>query len=280
METLGTSESFLDNMYKDVATLIEAGLALDTDLMELELKRNELKRLRLSLTGGIRLAKMKFFDAIGQKYRLVKNRTDTQNPYIDDIVLSEELMVLKEPECFYIPEEDVVAQLPETKLLDIASEEKVLEKRLTLGEVLPQIGLGAAYGYSRAINDRFNGIVFAMLKIPVSDWGKTSRRLKRLDYEIQKTRSDNEHLRDMLILQVRSLWLDLNVAWENVSLAREAVELAQKKSDRMLDQYESGLVTLSDVLESRALLRSAIDADTDARTAYATVLMAYLSRMP
>ena len=280
MNTLEASEAFLANLSKDAAVSVEAGLALDTDLMQVELKRNELRRMRLSLAGGIRLTKMALFDAIGQNYSLVKTVSDTVKPYIDDIILSEDLSDLKPPEEYHLPEEDMLEGLSEAKLLDMSVEEKKLQKKMALGDALPQIGIGAAYGYSRLFNSRSNGIVFGMLKIPLSDWGKVSHRLRRLDYEMQKTSNDREYLKGRLLLQIRSLWLDLNIAWEDVLLAQEGVSLARKSADMMLEQYEAGLVTFSDLLESRARLRSAADALTDAEADYASALTAYQLRRP
>lgn len=275
--TLDASEAFLANLSADVAAAAEAGLVLDTDLMQVELKRNELKRLRLSLTGGIRLAKMNLLDAIGQDYSLIPALAGSNKPHIDSVFLSGKVSCLRAPGEYHVPEEEILEGLSEARLLDMSVEEKTLRKNMTLGDALPQVGVGASYGYSQILNSRFNGIVFAMLRIPVSDWGKVSRRVQRMDHELQKARNDREHLREMLLLQIRSLWLDLNVAWENVSLARDGAALARKTADMMLARYEAGLVSLSDLLEARAGLRSACDACTDAETAYVSSLAAYLS---
>ena len=278
MNTLESSEEFLDNLARDVSAAVDAGLALDTDLMQVELKRNGLRSLRISLTGGLRLAKMSLFDAIGQPYSLIAAVSDSLKPYIDDIVLSGSLDDFPSPDECYVPEEEMLEGLPETRLLAMSVEEKRLEKRMALGEALPQVGVGAAYGYSQAIDSRFNGIVFAMLKIPLSDWRKVSRRVQRIGYDLQKASNDQEHLSAQLLLQIRELWLDLNVAWENMAVARASEVLARKTADRMLDQYEAGLVTMSDLLFSRTQLRSRIDESLDARTAYASALSAYILR--
>ena len=246
--------------------------------MQVELKRNGLRSLRISLTGGLRLAKMSLFDAIGQPYSLIAAVSDSLKPYIDDIVLSGSLDDFPSPDECHVPEEEMLEGLPETRLLAMSVEEKRLEKRMALGEALPQVGVGAAYGYSQAIDSRFNGIVFAMLKIPLSDWRKVSRRVQRIGYDLQKASNDQEHLSAQLLLQIRELWLDLNVAWENMAVARASEVLARKTADRMLDQYEAGLVTMSDLLFSRTQLRSRIDESLDARTAYASALSAYILR--
>ena len=70
----------------------------------------------------------------------------------------------------------------ENRLLEISVDAKKLEKRMVLGEVLPQIGIGGTYGYGAVIGEgRFNGALFATLKSPVTEWGKYSRKLQRYE---------------------------------------------------------------------------------------------------
>lgn len=265
MAALEESEAFMESLLKDVAAAVAAGLALDTDLMQVELKRNELKRMRLSLTGGIKLAKMNLCNTIGQSYA-------------DDIVLTESLEDLNSPQEYYVPEEEMVAGLSEIQLLEMSVQQKKLERRMALGEALPQIAVGASYGYSRLVNDRFNGIVFGMVRIPLSDWGKVSRKVKSIDYAMQKAQNDRNYLGDQLLLQVRKLWIDLNVAWEDVIIASGGVELAQKNVEMMCDKYASGLVPVSDLLQARTQLSIQQNTCIDARIAYSSALLSYLLR--
>ena len=272
--TLEASEAFIDKLYEDVAAAVESGTALDTDLLQVELRRNELKKLRLSLKGGLRLAKMSLCNAIGQPYSLVKGLPE----YIDDITLSERLTNLKPPREYYVPEDEVAESLAEARLLETSVKVKRLERAMAMGAALPQVGLGVSYGYTHAINSRFNGLLFAMVKIPLSDWGKTTKKVQRIDYDLQKAQNDREYLTSQLLLQVRSLWLDVTVAWENVALAREDMLLARKTAEMMADRYEAGLLTLSDLLMSQMQLRTRTDAYIEAMTGYADSLAAYVLR--
>ena len=276
MGGLEASVLFLGNLYEDVSEAVSAGLALDSDLMQVELRRNELRKLRLSLTGGLRLAKMNLFNSIGQPYSLVADVSDSLKPFIDAVMLSDRLTDLRPPNEYYAPAEEIVSGLSETRLLDMSVEGKKLERKMAMGEALPQIGIGASYGYTQAINSRFNGIVFASVKIPLSDWGKTSRRMQRLGYEISKAQNDREYLKGQLLLKVDKLWLDVTLAWEGVLLAGDDMELASVTAGRVQDQYEAGLATLSDLLQARMQLRTRTDAYLEARSGYASALAAYL----
>lgn len=34
------------------------------------------------------------------------------------------------------------------------------------------VGVGASYGYTYTVDGKFNGMVFALVSIPISDWGE------------------------------------------------------------------------------------------------------------
>lgn len=276
--TLGHLSEFLDSLYKDVAVAVEAGLALDTDLAQVELKKMELRSGQNSLKNGVRLLKMSLFNSIGQKYAILKAASDSLSPYIDEIVLTDRLKDLEPPQTYYIPEEEMVAGLEEERLLKMSVDAKKLEKKMIMGEALPQIGVGASYGYTHMLNSRFNGQVYAMVQIPISDWGKISRRMERKEYEIDMARNEQEYLSAQLLLQVRQLWLNLNTAWDNMLIAREAADLAETTTLRLQDRYEAGFVPLTEVLQAQSQYRSLEEAYIDAQIEYSSALTSYLLR--
>ena len=172
----------------------------------------------------------------------------------------------------------MVAGVSEVQLLDIAVEAKRLEKKMAMGEALPQVAVGASYGYSHALNSRFNGVAFAVVQIPLSDWGKVARRMERVDLQMQKAMNDKDYYSAQLLLQIRQLWLALNVAWDAMQLSCEKVEYARLVAERKSSDYEAGLITVFDLLQSQAALQQAVEARLEARTAYSNALSAYLAR--
>ena len=66
--TVSVLSQLLDTLHKDLTSAVQAGLAVQTDLMQLELKQSEIKSGIVQLKGGIRLAKMKLLNSIGQDY--------------------------------------------------------------------------------------------------------------------------------------------------------------------------------------------------------------------
>lgn len=279
METLDQMQVLVDTLYRDVSSACAAGLATENDLLQVRLKQNELRSGKIQLKNGIRLSKMLLFNSIGVEYNPYGTIRNDDVPYIDDIVLSDRPDNLLPPDTYYRPEEEIAASQEESRLLDISVQAKKLEKRMALGEALPQIGVGATYGYTDLINDgRMNGAVYATVQIPISDWGKTSRKVQRYDYQLQKAQNQQDYLNAQLVLQIRKLWLDLESSWEQMSVAKESVETAEASVRDLTAYYDAGLSPLSELLQAQTSLREASDEYTEQRIGYVMALQAYLDR--
>ena len=276
--TLNHLEELLDILYRDVTSAIDAGVITESDLLLVKMKKNELKSGRIHLEGGIKLLKMNLFNTIGQGYSVVKGVSEESRPNLDQIVLSDRLSSLLPPSDYYIPEEELAAGVTETELLNIMVEAKKLEKRLALGEYLPAAGIGLSYGYSDFTNGNMNAIGMATVSIPISNWGKGSLKLKRLDNEIQKAVNEKEYLTSQLVLQARQLWLNLNVAWEQMMVAEENLEMAEKNVYNQMSSFEAGLIPISDVLMNQTTLFEATENLIDKRIEYSKALTAYNGR--
>ena len=276
--TLDHLGELLDILYKDVTTAIDAGVVTESDLLLVNMKKNELRSGRIQLEGGIRLLKMNLFNAIGQGYSLVKGVADSLKPHIDEIILSDRLSTLLPPSEYYMPEDEFAAGVTETELLDAMVEAKKLEKKLALGEYLPAAGVGVSYGYSSFTNSNFNAIGLATISIPISNWGKGSMKLKRLSNEIQKAVNEKEYLNSQLLLQARQLWLNLNVAWEQMKVAEENLEFAEKAVYNQMSRFNAGLVPISEVLMNQTSLFEATENLIDKQIEYSKALTAYNGR--
>ena len=276
--TIKHLEELLDVLYKDVTSAIDAGVITESDLLLVKMKQNELKSGKIQLEGGIRLLKMNLFNTIGQNYSLVNGIADESRPHLDKVVLSDRLSSLLPPSDYYIPEEEFAAGVTETELLEVMVEAKKLEKKLALGEYLPTAGIGVSYGYSTFTSGNSNAIGLATISVPISNWGKGSQKLKRLDNEIQKAVNEKEYLTSQLLLQARQLWLNLNVTWEQMKIAEENLALAEKNTYDQMARFNAGLVTLSDVLMNQTNMFEASENLIDKQIEYSKALTAYNGR--
>lgn len=275
--TLDKAMELLETLSKDVNSLHENGILTDSELLQLKIRQGELRKDKLKLKAGTRLAKMDLFNTIGMEYRVLSYSSE-EAPFIDDLTLDALPENLEKPDVYYVPEEQKAAATDEARLLDLQLKAKKLEKKMTLGEALPSIGLGATAGYGRYIGDgSANAMVFAVVKVPITDWGKASMKMRRQETQVRKAGNEKNFLDKQLVLRSRQLWTELEVAWEQIKLSEENVHYAKEKLRRCESSFEAGLSTLSQLLEAQMVLRQAEDGLTDDRIAYKTALTEYLS---
>ena len=275
--TLGKAMEMLDTLSKDVNSLRQNGILTDSEVLQLKLKQGELRKDMLKLKAGTRLAKMDLFNTIGLEYRVLCSSSE-EAPFIDDLTLDALPENLESPAVYYVPDEQKAAATDEAKLLGLQVKAKKLEKKMTLGEALPTIGLGASAGYGRYIGDgSANAMVFAVVKVPITDWGKASMKMRRQETQVRKAGNEKEFLDKQLVLRSRQLWTELEVAWEQIKLSEENVFYAGEELRRCESSFEAGLSTLSQLLEAQMVLRQAEDGLTEDRIAYKTALAEYLS---
>ena len=279
LKTLDELQSLVDTLYKDVSSACAAGLATENDMLQVRLKQNEIKAGKIQVNNGIRLSKMNLLNSIGMDYSPYRSITNDSIPYLDDILLTDRIDSIRTPDEYFIPEEEAMAGRDEAKLLAISVEAKKLEKKMATGNALPEIGIGATYGYSDIIDrTSMNGAVFASVKIPISDWGKTAKQMQRHDYYIQQAENEKEYMDSQLVLEIRKLWLDLNSAWEQMSVASESAEAARSSVMKLTSYYEAGLSPLSELLQAQTELRQATDTYVDRCIDYRKALQAYRNR--
>ena len=271
-QTLRETSVFLDSLSKDVSSALSAGLATEPQALQLSLKRNELAAGIRRLEGGITLLKMDLFDWIGYPYR-----------YLDlgSISLTDSLGILPPPGEVLQDFPDL-SQTDEQRLLLLQVEAREQEKKMAVGELLPQVAVGAGYGYSALMAPKegtFNGLVFATVQIPLTDIPKAVIRARRYDYAVQKAASDREYLTTRLRLQERMLYQTVETAWDELCLAEEALTLSEDSLSRIRIRYEAGEATSADFLQTKLTVTSARETLTDRQIAYRLAVNAYRSRI-
>jgi len=274
-KTLESLQSLVDSLELVAGVAFHEGVILKSDYMLLQTKKLELQNGTMKLRTGLRLLKMNLLSSIGMEYSVLDLDTfEFPAASLDDI---------PSPDQVYMDEYQVAASTQEHKLLDMQVMAKKYDKRLTLGAALPQLGVGATYGgsmYSTKRGWQDNAIVFVALRIPISDWAKTSFKMKQDQAAIDKAVNDRDHLNDMLVLQQRKFYLELTSAWDALELARSQKEYSQYLYDQALVSYESGYSTLTDLLQVYSNLSTMQENYCSAVGDYLSALQVYKGRLP
>lgn len=267
VKTLQAGKRLLDTLYKDVLSGRAVGLITEAEVSEVAVKRKEILSAEVTLKGGLKLAKMDMFNAIGVQcgYRA-----------LDDISFIGNVCELVPPEeCLSIRPE---GESYEAQLLDASLEAKQLEKKMAEGEYLPEVGIGVSYGYGniqgRFNGEKMNGVAFASVKIPLTGLGKLSSRAKRYQNEVEKIQNEKEYLDSQLELRREKLWLDFETAYNQAKVAEYSLQTASDALVRMEADYKAGRCTLSELLKAELDLRSADEEFLDRCMDYKTAMSA------
>ena len=262
--TVKRVNELLDTIQTVAQSAYNNGLVLQNDLLKVMLKKNEIETKSVQLENGILLASKLLCQLTGITYS-------------------------GEPELEPFPDTDmqdspvpaaavVVTGRPEAELLAMNIKAEQLRKKLTIGEALPQVGIGLQGGYSNFFDrDRWNGLAFAFVRVPLTQWWETGHKIKEHNLRIEKAQMMQRDLMGKMTLQNEQAYSRMNEALRLVTQHQSAMTIAEDNYRICMLNYEAGIATMSDLLESQALLLQAQNAYTDARISYRGALRKFNS---
>lgn len=262
VNTLNQLDQLLDTLDKDLEGAIEAGLAMPTDQYKLTVKKNESALNRKKVEDGLMLLKMALAQYIG---------IDGQA-----LTLTDTLGLEVAPTAYFQDPVEAVSQRRESQLLDLSVKAERLKKKMTLGEALPSLLVGGSASYHTFLgNGKPNALVFAVLQVPITDWYKTSWKLRQHNLDTEIAENTRRDLTEQMRLQTEQAWYNLEQSWLRITMAETALSDAEANMKIVSDYYEAGLVSLSDLLEAQTLLRQSHNELSDSRMEYRINVVSY-----
>ena len=261
-QTVEQALVFLDTLQRDVTAAFNAGLVTQNDQLKVTLKQHEMKSNMLKLNNGITLATMALCQLIGMEYSEAVRLTDSIGMVVD---------------CSAKDAAAAVTGRKEYQLLNLNVKAEQLKKQVLIGETLPHltVGLGAAYGNLVFDRSKFNGLAFALLQVPLTNWWEASTKIKQQQMKIQQAENDREDLTRKMELETRQAWNSLEEAANQVALMEITVHDAEVNMQTSSVNYRAGLIPVSELLEAQTLHRQAQDQLVEAKISYQTALSRY-----
>lgn len=255
---------WLDTLYRDVLVARKAGLVNQTDLLKIQLKQNELKVTRLKLNHGINLAREALLQHIG-----LPNSTAVR--FVFDSI------TVVDPYKYFIEKETAIKDRSEYRMLEGLVKAEQLQKRMAVGEYLPQISIGAAGLYlDAAKKTTTRGLIFATVSVPISDWWGGSHRIRQHQAKLNESQFRLEQTADLLKLQIQKAFDELTENYFQVQTARQSVDMATENLRITADNYKAGIMSLADLLEAQAEYQKALDTLTEAQCNFQVAKARYL----
>ena len=247
--TLHQVQLMLDTLERDASAAVEAGVTSRNDLLKVQIKQSELAVAGVQLADGLELATRALCQYMGVPYDSVRYTFDT-------LSLQESAIPAPLP---YVDLAEAVARRSESRLLEIGTEAARLQKRMAAGEALPQVAVGATYGYNNIARPAMqaNGLIFATVNIPVTAWWETAHNIRKEEFMRQKAENARRDLQEKLALQTFQSWSAMNESYSLIAVRRHAMEQAGDNFTEVKNYFEAGMNSMKDYLEAQTLLQQA-----------------------
>ena len=306
-KTIAAVEAFLADIHKDVDVAVRAGVALRNDLLQVELRQNDVESQKLKLQNGISIVKL----LLGQYCGLRDTTFSIDHSFIEHSFIEHSPLTIDHSfiehspltidhsaaptdaaanvQCsmFNVQWNNVqcsmvngqwknVQSLPEYQLLSKQVEAAALQRKMAVGQNLPSVAVGAGYNYHNLLdNDRTFGMIFATVSVPISNWWGGSHAIKRKKIEYQKAVDEQRDKAQLLQIRMQSAWNNVVEAQLQLDIAQRSIEQAEENLRLHRDYYRAGTSKMSDLLEAQLLYQQSLDRRIDAFADYQNRLLDY-----
>jgi len=255
-KTLAVADSELVRYHEDAKNALEMGVKTKSDLLTVELEQNKTRSLNNKLEKGVALLKRALAQYIG---------LDGQDIDIDTTMLP----AVESPEMLLANHASALENRFESALLDKNVEAQELYKRISKADLLPTVAVGGSASWSKV--DATNSTrlsAFALVKVPISAFWSDNRQVKVKEIALQQAKDMREDKRQMMLLQMQEAYDNLSNAYDEIQLAKKAIEKANENLRMNEDYYSVGTTNMTTLLDAQRLQQQALDQYNDALCEY------------
>lgn len=262
LRTLQQVEIMLDKIRSDVKVAVDAGVKNRNDLLQVELRHNEIKSAVINVENNIKVCKMLLAQYIG---------VDWENFDVQATVTAD----LLSPEYLFVNHAEHLDTTVEYQLLSKAVEASKLEMRLNKGQFLPTVALSGGYLYNDFMGPSQNSFVgMVNVSIPIS-W-KASHSVRKYKYRYQNAVTEFDDGSEQLIIRMQKAQIDLSNAYQLALIARNSIEQSEENLRLNEQYYKAGTSSMSDLLEAQQLFQQSRDKYAEAYSKYEISKTEYL----
>lgn len=263
LKTIGKVEKQLESVRKDVEVAVRAGIVNNNDLLQIQLRQNEMESTRLSVENTLWFARNMLAQYIGLGTQAIEITMDTDT--------------LLPPEDVYIKPEMALPANYNYQLLEENVEIMRTQQKMAVGKNLPVIAIGGNYSYENLFDrDHHVGVGFAIISIPISDWWGGSQSIKKQKLNACNAENTLADQSEVLLIGIAHIWNSLQEAYRQIHIAINSIEQATENLRLQTDYYRTGLCTLSDLLDAQTLYQQSHDKYMEAYAQYALKKREYL----
>ena len=250
MKTIAAVDTMLSDIHKDVDVAVRAGVALRNDLLQVELRQNEVESQRLKLQNGICIVRLLLAQYCGLRDTafVVSHHANAEIP-----------VTMKQDH------QQALFSTSEYQLLGKQVEAAKLQKNIAVGQNLPTVAVGVGYNYHTLLdNDHSFAMLFATVSVPISDWWGGSHAIRRKQIAYQQAQDQLADNAQLLTIRMQNAWNSVVESQQQLDIARRSIEQSEENLRLHRDYYRAGTCKMSDLLEAQLLYQQSCDKHTDA----------------
>ena len=232
------------------ASRLEAGVALESDLLSVQVHRAGQEEELLKATAALKLAQSALCLELGtpleQQFVLIQ-RVNSLSTSADTADLA-------------ILQKIALQNRPDYGQSELALQNQELAVKAARSEFFPTVSLFGSWETddqsfaSRAGNNWLAGMNF---HLNLFDGRANAARLAESRLQRKRTQAMREHLAQAIRLQVQKAFLDLETARQRIAVSQEAVKQAEESVRIIRNRYDAGLATVTDLLRAETAVSSA-----------------------
>lgn len=247
--TITSVDTLLKHIEADVQAAVDAGVTRRNDLLEVQLRRNELRANSYNLENALSLCHRLLAQYIGMDGQPIEVSVD-----IDMTVLP------PNPESFIVDHEGALDLLPEAHLLDMNVKADELKVKMAVGENLPSVAVGGGWIVDNLM-DKSNGnwLVMATVSVPLSGWWGGSHKIRKSKIALASDREQREDSRQLLLIRMQDAANNLRNSYNLLGVAQLSIVQSTENLRLNRDYYEAGTGTMTDLLDAQQLFQQSRD---------------------
>lgn len=259
------SKKQLEALYTDLNNQYAAGITYKNDVLRAQVQQNENELSLAQAEDALTLAKLNLAQLTG-----LADSTDFD--------VSESISGFFEPVMTTDNAAHALNSRSEIRILEKTLESSRLQERIYKADLKPSVSLGisgvSAFG-AKGINpedNSSNSLVsyygLLSVNIPIFAWSRRVEKVREQRYQIAAQEYQLKENKEIISLQVRQSYLELNQSAKRVALTELSLVQAEENLRLSQDRLKAGTIVGKDVLDAQTIWQQAFSNVIESKVEY------------
>lgn len=252
--------SLLDSLYYNVGEMYKEGVATRSDVLSVEVKRNQAQVTLTKADNGLSLARMALAQVCGMPVNSVWTLADEGLDKVQTTMSAP----AADLQAVYGRRQDLQSLRTGIKIFE-------QQERLARSAMLPKLAVVASWGFSNpnvidGFEKRFGGgfSVGAVLQVPIWHWGGNLNKVKAAKAATAAQKLELDNAESLVDLQVSQARFRLEEAVKTLNMTRTNLASADENLQNANYGFKEGVLTSDDVTAAQTAWLQAHSEEIDA----------------